>query len=65
MPDTTVQLTKEGNVLPDEIMERFCISRHSLYALIKAGRLHPVKLNSRVFRFLRTEVDALAPHLEW
>jgi predicted site-specific integrase-resolvase len=61
----TEVITQQEYVLPNEILDRFRISRRTLYSLVDNGRLHPVRLNDRVWRFLRTEVEALSDKLAW
>jgi hypothetical protein len=54
----------EQLLTPKDVMERFSISRTSLEALIRNGHLDPVKINSRVYRYKASQVDALADKLE-
>jgi excisionase family DNA binding protein len=50
-------------IAPKEVCELFAISRTSLEKLVKTGKLSPVKINSRVYRYKASQVNALASQL--
>ena len=61
----TAQIDKMKQLLkPREVLERFSISRASLKALVRSGHLDPVKVNSKVYRYKASQIDALADKLE-
>jgi hypothetical protein len=44
---------------PEQVMERFAISRLSLRNLEKSGVLKPVRLNRRTLRYAESELEKL------